>query len=107
MKEVNNTNLKEFLASSKVAMVDFWATWCRPCQTLGDTVKEVAAEYEGRVMVAKCNLAESEEVEDYVSAEFGIRSIPTLIFFKDGIEVDRTVGAVSKADIETKLNNLL
>ena len=103
MKEVTNTNLKELLASSKVAMVDFWATWCGPCRMLGPTVEEVAAEYEGRVMVAKCNVDDAEDV----AAEFGIRSIPTLIFFKDGIAVDKTVGVVSKADIETKLNNLL
>lgn len=103
MKEVTNTNLKELLASSKVAMVDFWATWCGPCRMLGPTVEEVAAEYEGRVMVAKCNVDDAEDV----AAEFGIRSIPTLIFFKDGVAVDKTVGVVSKADIETKLNNLL
>lgn len=103
MKEVTNTNLKDLLASSKVAMVDFWATWCGPCRMLGPTVEEVAADYEGRVMVAKCNVDDAEDV----AAEFGIRSIPTLIFFKDGIAVDKTVGVVSKADIETKLNNLL
>lgn len=103
MKEVTNTNLKELLASGKVAMVDFWATWCGPCRMLGPTVEEVAAEYEGRVMVAKCNVDDAEDV----AAEFGIRSIPTLIFFKDGVAVDKTVGVVSKADIETKLNNLL
>ena len=103
MTEVNNTNLKELLASNKVALVDFWATWCGPCRMLAPTVEEVAADYEGRALVAKCNVDDAEEV----AAEFGIRSIPTLIFFKDGIAVDKTVGVVSKADIETKLNNLL
>lgn len=103
MTEVNNTNLKELLASNKVAMVDFWATWCGPCRMLAPTVEEVAADYEGRALVAKCNVDDAEDV----AAEFGIRSIPTLIFFKDGIAVDKTVGVVSKADIETKLNNLL
>lgn len=103
MQEINNTNFKELLASNKVAMVDFWATWCGPCRMLGPTVEEVAADYEGRALVAKCNVDDAEDV----AAEFGIRSIPTLIFFKDGIAVDKTVGIVSKADIETKLNNLL
>ncbi|MBR4788461.1 MAG: thioredoxin [Bacteroidales bacterium] len=103
MTEVNNTNLKELLASNKVALVDFWATWCGPCRMLAPTVEEVAADYEGRALVAKCNVDDAEDV----AAEFGIRSIPTLIFFKDGIAVDKTVGVVSKADIETKLNNLL
>ncbi len=103
MTEVNNTNFKELLAANKVAMIDFWATWCGPCRMLGPTVEEVAADYEGRALVAKCNVDDAEDV----AAEFGIRSIPTLIFFKDGIAVDKTVGVVSKADIETKLNNLL
>lgn len=103
MQEINNTNFKELLAANKVAMVDFWATWCGPCRMLGPTVEEVAADYEGRALVAKCNVDDAEEV----AAEYGIRSIPTLIFFKDGIAVDKTVGVVSKADIETKLNNLL
>ena len=62
MQEINNTNFKELLASNKVAMVDFWATWCGPCRMLGPTVEEVAADYEGRALVAKCNVDDAEDV---------------------------------------------
>ena len=103
MQVVTDTNFQEILDSAKVTLVDFWATWCGPCRMLAPTVDEIAQEYEGRVAVAKCNVADQEDI----AVKYGTRSIPTLIFFKDGQLADKTVGVVSKAEIEKKLNALL
>lgn len=100
---ITNTNLSGVLSSSKVVVIDFWATWCGPCRVLGPTVDDIAAEYEGRVTVAKCNVDDCEDI----AAEFGIRNIPSLLFFKDGELVDRTAGLQTKQQIEEKLNALL
>ncbi len=100
---VTNTNFSEILASDKPVLVDFWATWCGPCRMLSPIVEEIAAEYDGKVVVAKCNVDDADEI----SVQCGIRNIPTLIYYKDGQIVDRSVGLVSKADIQAKLNALL
>lgn len=84
-------------------MVDFWATWCGPCRVLGPTVDDIAKEYEGKVTVVKCNVDDCEDI----AVEYGIRNIPTLIFFKDGQPVDRLVGAVPKSEITGKLDLIL
>ncbi len=103
MQVVTDNNFDEILASSKVVLVDFWAAWCGPCRMLSPTVDDIAAEYEGRITVAKCNVDDCEEV----AAKVGIRNIPTLLYFKDGALAERSVGLVSKADIEAILNQLL
>ncbi len=103
MQVVTDNNFDEILASSKVVLVDFWAAWCGPCRMLSPTVDDIAAEYEGRITVAKCNVDDCEEV----AAKAGIRNIPTLLYFKDGALAERSVGLVSKADIEAILNQLL
>ena len=100
---VNNQNLAEVLASSPVVLIDFWATWCGPCRMLAPVVEEVAAEFEGKAVVAKCNVDEAREV----AMQYRIMSIPTLIYFKNGEVADQTVGVVSKENIVSKLNNLL
>lgn len=100
---ITNINSEEILASEKPVLIDFWATWCGPCRMLGPTVDEIAEEYDGRVIVAKCNVDDADEV----AMQFRIRNIPTLIFLKGGEVVDRAVGVVSKAEIEAKLNALL
>lgn len=102
-KVITDNNIEEVLGSGLPVMIDFWATWCGPCRMLGPTVEELASEYEGRVIVAKCNVDDCEDV----SMRFGIRNIPTLIFFKDGQMVDRTVGLQSKKDLKEKLDSLL
>ena len=84
-------------------MIDFWATWCGPCRALAPTVEEIAEEFDGKAVVAKCNVDDCESI----SMTYGIRNIPTLLFFKGGQVVDRSVGVVPKADIEMKLKNLL
>ena len=88
MQTITDTNLQEVLTSSKVALIDFWAVWCGPCRMLSPIVDEIAEEYAGKITVAKCNVDDAEDV----AAQFGIRSIPTLLFFKDGVLADKTVG---------------
>jgi len=102
-KVIYENNIAEVLASSKVVLVDFWAPWCGPCRMLTPTVDEIAKEYEGRAVVAKCNVDDCENV----AVQYGIRNIPTLLFFKEGQVVDRTTGVLPKSQIEDKLNSLL
>ena len=98
-----NENFKEIISGNQPVLVDFWATWCGPCRMLGPTVEAVAKEYDGKVTVVKCNVDDCEDL----SMQFGIRNIPTLLFFKDGELADKTIGLVGKAEIESKINNLL
>lgn len=101
--EITDQNYAEIIKSAPVVLIDFWAPWCGPCRSLAPTVAEIAVQYEGKVVVAKCNVDECDDVP----AECGIRSIPTLIYYKDGQMADRSVGAVPKSDIESRLNALL
>lgn len=100
---ITNQNLEQVLKSSSVVVVDFWATWCGPCRMLAPTVEEVSELMEGKAVVAKCNVDEAREV----ALKYRIMSIPTLIYFKNGEVVDKTVGVVSKDDIVSKINSLL
>ena len=106
MSEVvlTDANFKaEVLDYKGVVMVDFWAPWCGPCRMLGPVVEELAGEYAGKVKVAKLNVDEAPDT----STQFGVSSIPTLIFFKDGKVVAQTVGLQTKAALQEKLNSLL
>ncbi|MBO4743770.1 MAG: thioredoxin [Bacteroidales bacterium] len=98
-KVITSTNFQDFLAEPGLLVIDFWAVWCGPCRILSPVVDELAAEYEGRATIAKCNVDDADDV----AAQFGIRNIPTLIFVKNGEVVDRTVGVVPKADLKARI----
>lgn len=102
--ELTDSNFDEtILKSDKPAMVDFWAIWCGPCRMVAPIVEELAKEYEGKAIVAKIDVDNNAEV----AARFGIRNIPTILFFKNGQVVDKQVGAVPKKVLADKLNALL
>ena len=100
---INDANFAETLNTDKPVMVDFWATWCGPCRARAPVVEELAQEYEGKAVIGKCNVDECDDVP----MKYGIRSIPTLLFFKNGELVDRLVGASSKSAIAQKIDALL
>ena len=93
----------EVLKSSKPILVDFWAEWCGPCKALGPILENVALEFEGKVAVKKINIDENPESP----ANFGIRSIPTIIMFKNGTVADTKIGLSSEADLKNWINTQL
>lgn len=100
--ELTKENFAEHTQSG-VTLVDFWAPWCGPCRMLSPVIDKLAEEFSGKAKVCKVNTDEQEEL----SAQFGIRSIPTMLFFKDGAVVDQMVGATSEQVLKDKLNSLL
>jgi len=97
---LKDSDFETFLKNATTpVLVDFWATWCAPCRMLTPVVEKIAAENAGKFAVAKVNVDECPNI----SAQFGIRSIPTLIFFKDGEKKDQAVGVLGKNDIVSKL----
>ena len=101
--EITDNNFKEILAEGSPVVIDFWAPWCGPCKMVGPIIDELAKEYEGRVIMGKCDVDENSDLP----AEFGIRNIPTVLFFKDGALVDKQVGAVAKPAFVEKVEKLL
>lgn len=98
--EITDNNFKEkVLDNSGVALVDFWAEWCGPCRLIGPVVEELSKEYDGKATIGKLNVDDNREI----AAQYGIMSIPTLLFFKNGQIVDKQVGVVSKSDLKKKI----
>ena len=103
MRNYNTKEFKELLEKDGLVLVDFYATWCGPCRTIAPLLEKVAAEYDGKIIVGKINIEDSPNV----TMKFGIRNIPTLLFFKNGEIVDKHVGVIRESDLVDKINNLL
>ena len=100
---ITKENFQEVLSSELPVVIDFWAEWCGPCRMVAPIVDELATEYEGRVLIAKCDVEENDEI----TAKYGVRNIPTIIFLKGGELVDKQVGAASKDALVAKIEKLL
>ena len=101
--EITTQNFDEVISQGKPVLMDVWATWCGPCKRLGPIIEELAAEYDGKAVVGKCDIEENDDLTE----KFGIMNVPTVVFLKDGKEVDRVVGLAMKNVYEEKLNALL
>jgi thioredoxin 1 len=104
VKNVTDSDFGEVIEQGKgLALVDFWAVWCGPCRMVAPIVEQIANEYEGKVTVAKVDVDSNQQV----ASRYNIRSIPSILFFKDGQHVDTVVGAVPKAHLDRKIQELL
>lgn len=97
--EITYANFEQLIQSDKPVLIDFWAEWCGPCRMVGPVVEELASEYEGRAIVGKLDV----DANPQVSSKLGVRSIPTLLVFKNGQLIDKQVGAVPKHVLAQKL----
>ena len=100
---ITTENFESYKNGSLPLVVDLWATWCGPCRMLAPIVSELASEYDGKIVVGKCDVEENEDI----AMEFGVRNIPTLLFFKDGQLVDKFVGSAKKPALVEKFQALL
>ncbi len=94
---------EEVLKADKLVVVDFWATWCGPCKMIAPILEDIASEFNDTLKVTKVDV----DSNNAVAAKFGIMSIPSLIFFKNGEEVDRVIGAIPKSQLESRVNKAL
>jgi len=101
--EFTDENINEIINSGKPVVIDFWAEWCGPCRMVGPVVEELAKEYDGKVVIGKMDVDNNVETPNV----YGIRNIPTILFFKDGQLVDKQVGAAQKAALVAKVEALL
>ena len=102
--EITDATFEEtVLKSDKPVMVDFWAAWCGPCRMVGPIIDEISTEYEGKAIIGKVDVDNNQAI----AAKFGVRNIPTVAFIKNGEVVDKSVGAVPKAQLTEKLDAIL
>ena len=101
--EFTDDNIKEIIDSGKPVVIDFWAEWCGPCRMVSPIVEELAEEFSGKVEIGKLNVDDNIQTPN----EYGIRNIPTILFFKDGKLVDKQIGATPKASLKAKVEALL
>ena len=94
---------KEVLENSQPVLVDFWADWCGPCHMIAPTIEEIAADFEGRAKVGKLDV----DANGKIAGQYGIRSIPAILLFKDGQVVDQVIGVAPKSELTNKLNDLI
>lgn len=103
-KNIDMAAYNELVASGKPFVIDFWAEWCGPCRALGPVIEELAAEYEGKVVIGKCDVDQNNDL----AIKFGVRNIPLVVFVKAGGEMlDKLVGASPKDAIKAKIDALL
>lgn len=100
---ITTENFESLKNGNLPLVVDFWATWCGPCRAIAPTIEELANEYDGKLVVGKCDVEENDDL----AMEFGIRNIPTILFFKNGEVVDKHVGAATKSKLQEKFDALL
>lgn len=102
--EITVANFEQLVEKSdKPVVLDFWAEWCGPCRMIAPMIDELAAEYEGRAVIGKVDV----DANNAISVKFGVRNIPTVLYFKNGKVVDKQVGSATKAAYAEKLNALL
>ncbi len=101
--KITNENFEGYRNGELPLVVDMWAPWCGPCRMLGPVISELAEDYDGKIVVGKCDVDENDEV----AMKYGIRNIPTILFFKGGQLVDKFVGAAAKSTLDEKFRALL
>jgi|TARA_B110000881_G_C18582099_1_gene522405 thioredoxin 1 len=98
--EITDSNFNDVISKNKTVLIDFWAEWCGPCRMIGPIVEELAGEYDGKAVIGKLDVDTNQET----SIKYSVRSIPTILLFKDGELVDRQVGAVPKETLSKAIN---